>query len=62
MNDKRSLALWRGEVAVESTQERRTVRRQFTRFLVLTSLGMFSGNLWILANATLRGSAEPLPA
>ena len=26
-------------------------RRQFTKFLVLTSLGMFVGNLWILARS-----------
>ena len=62
MNEKRSLPLWREEVAVEAAQERWIARRQFTRFLVLTSLGMFTGNLWILGRAALRGSDEPLPA
>jgi Rieske Fe-S protein len=29
-------------------------RRQFTKFLVLTSLGMFVGNIWILTRSLLR--------
>lgn len=61
MNDKRSLPLWREEVSIESAQERWVARRQFTRFLVLTSLGMLTGNLWILARATLKEADEPLP-
>jgi Rieske Fe-S protein len=31
--------------------ERYVSRRQFTKFLVLTSLGMFAGNVWILARS-----------
>ena len=61
MTEKRSLPLWREEVSIESVQERWTARRQFTRFLVLTSFGMLTGNLWILLRAHMRSDDEPLP-
>ena len=61
MSSKRSLPLWREEVSVELAQERWVARRQFTRFLVLTSLGMFTGNLWILLRAKLPDDTEPAP-
>jgi len=61
VNDKRSLPLWREEVAVEVAQERWVARRQFTRFLVLTSLGMLTGNLWILFRAQMQETEEPWP-
>ncbi len=41
--------LWKDEFSIDSAQERLVNRRQFTKFLTLTSLGMFVGNLWILA-------------
>ena len=40
--------LWQDEFSVHTADERYVSRRQFTKFLVLTSLGMFVGNLWIL--------------
>jgi nitrite reductase/ring-hydroxylating ferredoxin subunit len=40
--------LWKEEFSVHSVDERYVTRRQLTKFLVLTSLGMFVGNLWIL--------------
>jgi nitrite reductase/ring-hydroxylating ferredoxin subunit len=40
--------LWREEFSIESEEERYVARRQFSKFLVLTSLGMFAGNVWIL--------------
>ena len=61
MTEKRSLPLWREEVSVESAQETWTARRQFTRFLVLTSLGMLTGNLWILWRARTSSDAGHLP-
>jgi nitrite reductase/ring-hydroxylating ferredoxin subunit len=36
---------------VFTSDERYVSRRQFTKFLTLASLGMFVGNLWILAKA-----------
>ncbi len=46
--------LWREEFSVHGADERYVNRRQFAKFLVLTSLGMFAGNVWILARSWLR--------
>ena len=43
--------LWQDEFSINTADERYVSRRQFTKFLVLTSLGMFAGNLWILARS-----------
>jgi Rieske Fe-S protein len=40
--------LWRDEFSVHAGDERYVNRRQFTKFLTLTSLAMFAGNVWIL--------------
>ena len=40
--------LWKEEFPVRTADERYVTRRQLTKFLVLTSFGMFVGNLWIL--------------
>jgi Rieske Fe-S protein len=53
--------LWREEFPIREDEERYVTRRQFSRFLVLTSLGMFVGNLWILAKSLLRRSESELP-
>src|ERR1700751_458889 len=41
--------LWKDEFSVFTSDERYVTRRQFTKFLTVASLGMFVGNLWILA-------------
>ena len=43
--------LWRDEFPVFTADERYVSRRQFTKFLTLTSFGMFVGNLWIYAKS-----------
>jgi nitrite reductase/ring-hydroxylating ferredoxin subunit len=43
--------LWKEEFSIHAADERFVTRRQFTKFLVLTSLGMFVGNLWILVRS-----------
>ena len=43
--------LWKDEFSAFTSDERYVTRRQFTRFLTLASLGMFVGNLWILAKS-----------
>lgn len=48
------MKLWRDEFAIEAAHERYVARRQFGKFLVLTSFGMFVGNLWILARSYFR--------
>jgi arsenite oxidase small subunit len=52
--------LWRDEITIDAADERYVTRRQFTKFLVLTSFGMLVGQLWILARSLFsRGSAPP---
>lgn len=52
--------LWRDEFSVHTADDRYVTRRQLTKFLTLTSLGMFAGHLWILARAWLgREAAAP---
>jgi len=43
--------LWRDEFSVYAAEERYVSRRQFAKFLTLTSVGMFAGQVWILAKA-----------
>ena len=58
-----SAPLWQDEFPVFTTEERYVSRRQFTKFLTLTSLAMFVGNLWILARSILhRPPAYPRQA
>lgn len=40
--------LWKDEFSINRADEQYVSRRQFTKFLMLTSLGMFAGNSWIL--------------
>lgn len=54
--------LWREELSVFAADERYVGRRQFAKFLVLTSLGMFAGNVWLLAKSLLGKPAPRLPA
>jgi arsenite oxidase small subunit len=51
-------ALWREEVSFRQSEERYVSRRQLGRFLVLTSLGMFVGNVWIWARSRVRRLPE----
>jgi Rieske Fe-S protein len=46
--------LWREEFSVHTEDERYVTRRQFAKFLTLTSLGMAVGNGWILARSWWR--------
>jgi len=46
--------LWKDEFSVFTADERYVARRQFTKFLTLTSFAMFAGNVWILARSLLR--------
>ena len=47
--------LWRQEFPISGADERYVGRRQFAKFLVLTSLGMLAGNVWILLRSWLAG-------
>lgn len=51
--------LWAEEFSIHATEDRYVLRRQFTKFLTLTSFGMFVGNAWIFAKSLLdRGAAN----
>ena len=47
-------ALWREEFSIFKADESYVTRRQLTKFLTLTSLGMFVGNIWILTRSWMR--------
>jgi nitrite reductase/ring-hydroxylating ferredoxin subunit len=53
-----SKPLWSDEFSVHGAEDKYVLRRQFTKFLVLTSFGMFAGNIWIWAKS-LFGRAHP---
>jgi nitrite reductase/ring-hydroxylating ferredoxin subunit len=46
-----SAPLWQDEFSVFTADEQYVNRRQFTKFLTLTSFAMLAGNLWILARS-----------
>ena len=54
--------LWQDEFAINQADERYVSRRQFAKFLVLTSLGMAVGNVWIAIRSVFRREPvfEPL--
>jgi nitrite reductase/ring-hydroxylating ferredoxin subunit len=43
--------LWTEEFSVHASEDKYVLRRQFTKFLVLTSAGMLAGNVWIWAKS-----------
>jgi nitrite reductase/ring-hydroxylating ferredoxin subunit len=54
--------LWSEEFSIHSSEDKYVLRRQFTKFLVLTSFGMFAGNVWIWAKSLMgRGAPRPEP-
>ncbi len=53
--------LWRDEFSIQSATEKYVTRKQFAKFLVLTSLGMFIGNLWILVRSWFAGKPSFTP-
>jgi Rieske Fe-S protein len=48
--------LWTEEFSVHAAEDAYVLRRQFTKFLVLTSFGMVAGNAWIWVRSLF---AEP---
>lgn len=54
--------LWREEFSIFTADERYVSRRQMTKFLTLTSLSMFVGNLWLLARSVFAKERPPYPA
>jgi Rieske Fe-S protein len=55
-----SAPLWQDEFSVFTADERYVNRRQFSKFLTLTSLAMLVGNVWIFARSLFhRAPAYP---
>ena len=54
--------LWKDEFSVHAADERYVTRRQFTKFLVLTSAAMFAGQVWILVKSWLAPKTATAPA
>lgn len=46
-------SLWKEDFSVQAAEDQYVQRRQFTKFLVLTSFGMLLGQCWILAKSVL---------
>ena len=57
-----SRAAWREEFSVDAPEDAYVLRRQFTKFLVLTSLGMACGNGWIWLRSFGRTERRAYPA
>ena len=53
--------LWTEEFSVQSAEDKFVLRRQFTKFLVLTSCGMLAGNVWIWVRSLMRRAAPQYP-
>lgn len=53
--------LWAEEVPIDAADERYVTRRQLTKFLVLTSFGMFVGNVWIMVRRWFRREPDHRP-
>jgi Rieske Fe-S protein len=58
----RTEPLWRDEFAIRADHERYVNRRQFAKFLGLTSLAMFAGQAWIVARTWLYREPAHAPA
>ncbi len=56
-----SSPLWKDEFSVHAADERYVNRRQFAKFLVLTSLAMFAGQAWILVKSWFAGKSAAAP-
>ena len=55
--------LWRDEFSVHAEDEKFVTRRQFAKFLTLTSVAMAAGNVWILAKSWMyRAPVYPIRA
>ncbi len=49
---------WRRDFPIDTVQDNEVARRDFTNFMVLTSLAFMAGQLWIVAQNWFRGQKE----
>ena len=60
-NGSSSRPLWTEEFSVHAAEDSYVLRRQFTKFLVLTSFGMVAGNAWIWVKSLFADEHAVLP-
>lgn len=53
--------LWTEEFSVHAADDKYVLRRQFAKFLTLTSFGMLAGNVWIWAKSLMRQETPAPP-
>src|SRR3989442_15710298 len=58
---KQSEPEWKKDFPLDHAEEEHVSRREFAKFLVLTSFGLFIGNCWIVAKQWLRPRQQPQP-
>lgn len=61
ISSKPGKPLWTEEFSVHASEDKFVLRRQFTKFLVLTSFGMLAGNVWILIKSLLHKPRTAFP-
>ncbi len=54
--------LWTEEFSVQASEDKYVLRRQFSKFLVLTSFGMLAGHIWIWAKSLMGRARQKYPA
>ena len=57
----RGSSVWREEFSIDASEDAYVLRRQFTKFLVLTSAGMACGNGWIWLRSLAAESRPEYP-
>ena len=60
-NGSSNRPLWTEEFSVHGAEDAYVLRRQFTKFLVLTSFGMVAGNAWIWMKSLFAADRPVLP-
>jgi nitrite reductase/ring-hydroxylating ferredoxin subunit len=60
-SEGQSPSAWQEEFSVDAPEDAYVLRRQFTKFLVLTSAGMACGNGWIWLRALTAGPRPAYP-
>src|ERR1051325_625744 len=60
-SEGRSPSVWKEEFSIDAPEDAYVLRRQFTKFLVLTSAGMACGNGWIWLRALTAKPAAGYP-
>jgi len=57
----RTNPLWTEEFSIHASEDKFVLRRQFSKFLVLTSFGMLAGNAWIWVKSLVAKTKTAFP-